>query len=1079
MIQVIKNNPDKCTGCNRCVRECPVKTANVTYQDEAESVKVKVDKAKCVNCGRCVSACKHGARYYEDDTARFFRDLAAGENISLIAAPSVRVNIPHYKRLFTFLKNAGVKKIFDVSLGADICIWAHVRHLERHTREKIITQPCPAVVLYCEKYKPELLPRLSPVHSPMACTAVYMRTYKGADGAIAALSPCIAKAAEFASTKLVQYNVTFAKLSEYIRDNGIALPAEESGYDHPDADLGSLFPSPGGLKENLEFHLGASVSIDKAEGFGIYENLDLYSETRDTMLPEVFDILNCENGCSAGPASSFSESPFVVARAMDKRRKRMSARQRRDYYQMLYDEYDAMFDLRDFMREYDKGGHEPLRVITDEDTEQAFLRLHKYTREQRNVDCGACGNKTCHDMARQIAAGVNIPINCMVKAMETAKAEHESNVNSLEQFKTIWHNVESGIVITDAQTRAVIDVNPAAERMLGYDKSQMTGKSCAELFCKNGCPITDNARAANRLEQTLYRSDGSAFPVLKSVSEITYNGKSALLESFSDITYLKEVEKQKRMLEVAEHASLAKSSFLSGMSHEIRTPMNAIIGMTQIAAKTDETEKLKYCLSSIESSSAHLLGLINDILDISKIEAGMLELDDTEINIEETLSNVCALVTEKAEQKSLRFFVGIGKGIKTRYMGDGLRLSQVLTNLLSNAVKFTGAGGKIELTADEIRGGESAVLRFAVSDTGVGISEEHLEKLFTAFVQAESSTAREYGGTGLGLAISKNIVEKMGGRIWVDSRPGSGSVFSFEVRLKRLGGSKAAAAYDTASMADARLLYVGTDALARDYFRASADYLGVGCVDAAESVTRALALATAARGQGRPYTAAFADCALVDEGSIAYLRENGFKFNNNVVVIASFFNRDRLDAMLQGVDTVRFLSKPLFPSPLYRVIAEILHKESITLTAEESGGANTPDFSALTLLLAEDVEIGREIFIALLEPTGIKIRAAENGAEAVEMFRADPDTYDIIIMDVQMPRMDGYDATRAIRALGTEKAAHIPIIAMTANVFREDVEKCLQAGMDDHLAKPIEAGKTIAKIMYYCVTKPGSGGGVP
>jgi iron only hydrogenase large subunit-like protein len=216
MIETIKTKHDLCKGCNRCVRECPMETANITYQDEVGDIKVKIDYEKCIACGRCVAVCQHDARYYVDDTEQFFNDLQAGIPISVIAAPSIRTNIPGYKKLFTWLKQLGINKIFDVSLGADICIWAHIRHIEKNNATHLITQPCPAIVTYCELYRHDLLPRLSPVHSPMACTSIYLKNYQGVNDRIAALSPCTAKKNEFEATHLAQYNITFAKLLEYL-----------------------------------------------------------------------------------------------------------------------------------------------------------------------------------------------------------------------------------------------------------------------------------------------------------------------------------------------------------------------------------------------------------------------------------------------------------------------------------------------------------------------------------------------------------------------------------------------------------------------------------------------------------------------------------------------------------------------------------------------------------------------------------------------------------------------------------------------------------------------------------------------
>jgi CheY-like chemotaxis protein len=370
------------------------------------------------------------------------------------------------------------------------------------------------------------------------------------------------------------------------------------------------------------------------------------------------------------------------------------------------------------------------------------------------------------------------------------------------------------------------------------------------------------------------------------------------------------------------------------MSHEMRTPMNAIIGMTKIAEKTDDVSRLKHCLSIINTSSVHLLGIINDVLDMSKIEAGKFELEKIPMNIEKMLMKVSNIIIDNIEKKNQKLNVQMPEDLDLNYIADDLRLSQVVTNLLANAIKFTPENGNITLSVEKIGSkGNVNTLRFTVTDTGIGMTEEQITRLFNAFEQADGSISRKFGGTGLGLAISKNIIEKMDGRIWVESKQGAGSSFIFEVNLERAPDQE---------------------------------------------------------GPGRksPET---------------------------------------------GTDT----------------------------------SVEIPDLSGVNIILAEDMEINREIFIALLEDTHVTIDSAENGLIAVSKFRENPEKYNLIIMDVQMPEMDGYQATRTIRAMDTPKAKNIPIIAMTANAFKEDVDRCLEAGMNDHLAKPIDEKNVIEKIMRY------------
>ncbi|MCL1835474.1 MAG: ATP-binding protein [Oscillospiraceae bacterium] len=929
MKEIVRTKPELCTGCNRCVRECPMETANITYRDEEGSIKVKVDCEKCIACGLCITACKHGAREYLDDTDRFLEDLAAGVPISLIAAPSIRTNIPDYKHLFAHLKNSGVNKIYDAGLGADICVWAHVRYIEQGGgNPHMITQPCPAIVAYCEKYRHDLLKNLSPVHSPTACVAIYMRDYRGVTDEIAALTPCIAKTGEFAGTQLTAYNVTFTGLLERLKEKGVEFPEEEAGFDHSESGLGSMFPMPGGLKENIEYFMGMDYRVSKAEGYSVYEALDEYAASPEEVLPGLFDVLSCAKGCNVGPASISGRNTFEIDKTMDDNRKSAVRDHSREYYKSVYQTYDDAFELSRFMREYHPEDMQPMD-ITEEDIRSAFSLMDKDDEAKQTVDCDACGSGTCYKMARKIALGVNIPENCMFEIVEKVKREHTASLNSLEQFETIWNRVESGTVIIDAETQEILNVNPSAVNLYGGGESSMLHKQCNNVFCPaQECPILKLNQEIDRSERKFIKADGTVIPILKSVARIQYNGRPALLESFIDISYIKEVEEQGRMLAVAEHASHAKSAFLANMSHEMRTPMNAIIGMTNLGLAADSDERMKYCLTKIGEASKHLLGVINDVLDMSKIESGKFELSPTDFDFRAMVQQALSINSVRMGEKRQNLKLSIDDAVPERLYGDEQRLAQVITNLLSNAVKFTPEEGSICVTIRLVREEDGlCTIQAEVADTGIGISPEQQEKLFVSFQQAESSMTRKYGGTGLGLSISKNIIEMMGGSIWVKSEIGKGAAFSFDVDLQR-GGE----------------------------------------FDADEQLEE--------------------DAPLDIEGI----------------------------------------------------------------------------FTGNRILLAEDVEINREIVLALLEPTGIRIDCAANGKEAVSIFASAPEKYDLIFMDIQMPEMDGFEATRNIRALDAHAAGTVPIIAMTANIFKEDVERSIESGMNGHIGKPLDFSEVVSTL---------------
>ncbi|MDR0585321.1 MAG: response regulator [Treponema sp.] len=525
--------------------------------------------------------------------------------------------------------------------------------------------------------------------------------------------------------------------------------------------------------------------------------------------------------------------------------------------------------------------------------------------------------------------------------------------------------------------------------------------------------------------------------------------------------------------EAAQVASRAKSDFLSKMSHEIRTPMNAIIGMTAIAKSSPDPERKDYCLSKIEDSSAHLLGVINDILDMSKIEANKLELSPAEFDFEKMLQRVVNVINFRVEEKQQNFTVHIGKDIPRILIGDDQRLAQVITNLLSNAVKFTPEKGSIRLKAELLREKDGlCTLQIKVSDSGIGISEEQQSRLFNSFEQADSGISRKFGGTGLGLAISKRIVELMGGRIWIESEVNKGSTFIFTIGILR--GQELQTEQElldpAISRKNLRILVVDDERDLREYFEEIVRRFGLAC-DSAQSGQEALELLE----QRGPYNIYFVNWKMSEMDGIELSRRiNERPGNKPFIILMSSGEWGPIEEQAKSAGVNGFLSKPLFPSAIMDSINKSLGVEAV-IAAADTRPAEADNFEGFRIILAEDVEINREILGSLLEPTRIAIDYAENGAEAVRLFDARPEQYQMIFMDVQMPEMDGYEATGRIRKLEASRRegknagspGGIPIIAMTANVFREDIEKCLRAGMNDHVGKPLNLEELLVKLRKY------------
>lgn len=423
---------------------------------------ITIDDDKCIKCGACIDACTHDARSYTDDTEAFFRALAAGEQIQLIVAPAIQNTFgTNWRQVVAWLRQKGVKGVYDVSFGADICTWAHLRYLEKHPDAKLISQPCAAIVNYALKQRPKLIDSLSPVHSPMLCTAVYIKKYLGLSGKIAALSPCIAKTDEFQQTGLVNYNVTLKHLREYIAAHNIRLSDirvsdTDPVFDGEPGFGGTLYPEPAGLRENLLAHV-PGLSVINSEGVDkVYPELMQYMEADKSDLPQVFDVLNCEFGCNDGPGTGEDFRPFRVKKHMQQkamktiRRPKIKLRAGKD---LRFKKFDRTLRLDDFTRSYDRSIYSKY-YPSEKEIEAAYQHLRKTTPEKRRINCHSCGFASCMDMAYAIARGINVPENCRMYVMDTIEDERTrvSGVNHqvltmtedlLQLFRSLTQSIEN------------------------------------------------------------------------------------------------------------------------------------------------------------------------------------------------------------------------------------------------------------------------------------------------------------------------------------------------------------------------------------------------------------------------------------------------------------------------------------------------------------------------------------------------------------------------------------------------------------------------------------------------------------
>jgi two-component system sensor histidine kinase/response regulator len=645
------------------------------------------------------------------------------------------------------------------------------------------------------------------------------------------------------------------------------------------------------------------------------------------------------------------------------------------------------------------------------------------------------------------------------------------------RLRTILDNVLDGIIMIDG-SGTVISINPAVVKMFGYEGGDILGRNIKMLMpgpnrsshdgylARYESTGTPPAIGVGRELEGLTKA-GLTFPMELTVTEVSFHGQRMFVGLIRDITERKRAEDMSRQAKAAaEAANRTKSDFLANMSHEIRTPLNAILGMTYLAQRANPAPRQQTYLTKIGIAGQSLLGIVNDILDFSKIEAGKLEAEHIVFSLDEVLRNVVDIVGQKAEEKGIAIVCAVRREAPRSLIGDPLRLGQILINLVHNAIKFSDKGEIVVGVTEEDLTLDKARLAFSVHDHGIGMSAEQVANLFQCFNQADTSFTRRYGGTGLGLAISKQLCELMGGTISVESELGKGSTFLFSLNFAIATEEQFLARKSQEKPLKRSVLIVDDSEMARTLLLGMVQTNGF-LARAVSSGEEALSALVHGCQVGQPFDLVLMDWRLPGIDGIEASRR--VKQHPTLTPIPAIL----MISAFESEDVMRGLKEPSFDAFLVKPITEAVLMRTIASMCGESiegpaSGLQPSELTGRRVLVVEDNEINRDLASELLSDLGIRTAIAINGRQGVDQVLAQP--FDLVLMDIQMPVIDGLAATRLIRA--DVRFQHLSIIAMTAHAMRGDRERSLDAGMNDHLTKPINPDSLSAMLCRWMPAEP-------